>query len=353
METVIACFSLCFYLILLPGLLGLCLYGRRAFALPGGMLLELAVFQLGGLPFVFFGRSLSELTLVLNLIFLGLIPGLFFLFGRARSLFSSEKKSAEEKKSFGIVNRKGEVLLLWGIFLLLLLFELDRALRLASFDGDDAYYVAQSVACVEQDSLYRVIPYTGFATELDMRHAMAIFPVWIAFLSRMSGVHPAILCHSILPLLLIPGAYVFYGLLFRELVEKNEEEDKRLLPAFLILTALLQLFGAVSIYTPAAFFTARTWQGKAVLAGILLPAMLWLLFRAGKRKEVNRDTALLLITLNITAALMSSMGIFLTALMLGAAGTFLGIYYRSPKLFIRLAVCSLPCVVYAVLYLML
>ena len=349
-----AVFILLVYFVFLPGFLGICLFGKKAFAPAGGFLILLALFQAVGVPFVFFGRSLSELSFTVNLLLFTIAAAVVILrrkeIGKLFSAAGSFAGTWRKTQTAGLWKRKAG-LFLWGVFFALLGFQLVKALTLSFFDGDDAYYVAQSVAAVEQDSLYRVIPYTGFATMLDMRHAMAVFPIWIAFLAKMSGVHPAILCHSVLPLILIPGMYGFYGLLFRELSPKKEGE-KPVLPGFLILTALTQIFGSVSIYTPAAFLIGRTWQGKAVLGSILLPALLWLLLRTGREKKVGKETAILLIALNMAAAMTTSMGIFLAALMIAGGGIFLAVWLRSFRLLFRLAACSAPCLVYAAVYIL-
>ena len=97
------------------------------------------------------------------------------------------------------------------------------ALTHASFDGDDAYYVVQSVITDETDTLYRILPYTGFSTSLDMRHAMAVFPIWIAYLARMTGIHATIVSHSILPLVLIPLTYLIYYEIGKVLFKEKED----------------------------------------------------------------------------------------------------------------------------------
>ena len=68
------------YLILLPMLLGAAVAEEpKQLPLPLGMMLQMALFQLTGLPFVLLGRSMKELTMWVNIIYLS--AGLFcFLF---------------------------------------------------------------------------------------------------------------------------------------------------------------------------------------------------------------------------------------------------------------------------------
>ena len=78
-------------------------------------------------------------------------------------------------------SEKTEVLL-WVIFAVLLLIQLVLAVVMVYGDGDDAYYVAISTAAQESGKMYQKIPYTGMNTELDVRHGLAPFPIWIAWL---------------------------------------------------------------------------------------------------------------------------------------------------------------------------
>ena len=54
----------------------------------------------------------------------------------------------------------------------------------AMFDGDDSYYVVQSVLADQTGVLNRIRPYTGLSTGLDVRHAFASLPLWEAYVAR-------------------------------------------------------------------------------------------------------------------------------------------------------------------------
>lgn len=128
-------------------------------------------------------------------------------------------------------------------------FQIYMAYTHAFFDGDDAYYVAQSVIADQSNVLYRILPYTGLTTTVDVRHALATLPIWEAYLARISGIHPAIIAHSLLPLIFIPVTYLFYFQIGKRLLKK----DYRKLAVFMILVSVLQIFGNTSIYTNSTF----------------------------------------------------------------------------------------------------
>ena len=242
----------------------------------------------------------------------------------------------------------------WLIFLGLVGFQLYKAFTLASFDGDDAEYVAQSLVTVESDTMYLILPYTGGTTSLDIRHALAVLPIWIAFIGKMTGLHTTILSHSILPFLLLPLTYMVYVEIGRHLLKKKPEQ----VPGFMILIALLQMFGNVSIYTNETFFLTRTWQGKAVAANFVIPMtillLLWIFDR--KKSQKNSHAAgfwILLCLTNMTAGVCTSMVVFLNVMMIGAAAFWLMVADRKLSILIKAGMACIPNAVYMLLYLFL
>ncbi len=135
-----------------------------------------------------------------------------------------------------------QTLVFWLCFLALLAFELVMSWTHASYDGDDAYYVAQSVQTWQTGTMYHYVPYTGITTELDGRHAMAMIPMWIAAIAKLCGTHPTIVTHSLIPLVFLPLADLCaYSLISALLYDKDSKKRTgRMIPAFMTAMALLQ-----------------------------------------------------------------------------------------------------------------
>lgn len=208
------------------------------------------------------------------------------------------------------------------IFLILIAAQIVMAELFVPFDGDDAYYVVQSVLADQANTMNRILPYTGYSTALDFRHALATWPLWIAFVSRITRIHAAIMAHTILPVVLIPAHYFAVSLVGLHMFKRRR--DLNLL--FLIFLCLLSMFGNVSIYTPETFFLMRTWQGKALVGSLVIPLLFYvlILFASAEKgaawiDESRRERCypwILLWLTNITAGFFSTSGILLTALML-------------------------------------
>lgn len=143
-----------------------------------------------------------------------------------------------------------EVKIEWAVFFALVGFQLYMAVTRASFDGDDAYYVVQSLMAQQNGGMYKNLPYTGRSSPLDVRHALAVFPMWVAFVSVKAELHATIVSHVVMPLLLIPLGYLVYY----EIAKVLFPEKKENIPVFMIIMGMFQMFGNVSIYTNETFF---------------------------------------------------------------------------------------------------
>ena len=171
-----------------------------------GYLVLFALFELVGIPVVLFTvyHGFSRLCLIF-----GLLAGVGFLAGVVRLLKKKEDYSSLLEGSFP-EKRTVEEWVYLVLFALLLGFQLYMAFTRASFDGDDAYYGVQGLIAQQQDTLYRINPNTGRSAPLDIRHALALMPIYEAFLGKMSGIHATIIAHSAAPIGLILLTYEYY-----------------------------------------------------------------------------------------------------------------------------------------------
>lgn len=260
----------------------------------------------------------------------------------------------------------------WLLFFFLLGFQLYKAVAFASFDGDDAYYVVESLIAQEAGVMYRILPLTGGSTGLDVRHVMAVFPMWVAFVSVRAGVHATIVSHVVMPLVLIPLTYLLYYEIGRALFagaagSGGKQADivgaaqtgghvlcRENLPIFMILMAVFQIFGNVSIYTSETFFLTRTWQGKALVGALVIPALFWVflqIYDKGVRKgRTDAGLWILLVCINMTAGVCSSIAVFLVCILIAVAAFCLAVAERDWKILFKVGAACIPNVVYMAIY---
>ena len=314
-----------------------------------GFLTLLAAFQLIAVPVVFmdpwgFGIIVKVFTIAATL-----LTG----FGVIETLHLWRRDGKVFSKSIGLKEAGKIEKTQWSVVLLLIAFQVLMAVTHASFDGDDAYYVVQSVITEETNTLYRILPYTGLGTSLDMRHSMAVFPLWIAYIARMSGIHATIVSHTILPVVLIPLTYMIYY----EIGKKLFKEKKEQLPTYMIFICMLHVFGNVSIYSNATFFLMRTWQGKSMLANVVIPGifmiLLWIFEGEPEKRSKRNGMWVLLALINIVAAMMSTASVFLNTFLIAVMAVVFSVQEKNIKILFKMAACCIPCVVYALLYVLL
>jgi len=253
----------------------------------------------------------------------------------------------------GVDQKKSARYILWMIFWVILAFQLVQAVRMAYGDGDDAFYVAISSITQNARTMYRKLPYTGHTTELDVRHGLAPFPIWIAYLAYVTGIQAVSMAHVVIPVVLIAMTYGIFYLTGGILLQGKKDT----LPLFLIFTELLVLFGDYSFYTVENFMIARSRQGKAALGSIVIPVVLFLLLsllrQLHKDEKLSLQYYVLLAAAGMAGCLCSTMGAMLCCMLVGIAGLCAAIAYKRWKILLPLALCCLPNVCYAFLYLVL
>ncbi len=356
-----------FWLVIIPFCIGLIPAGfmpederKPGIVLLAGYFTMWAVFGLVTIPVVVFVRYdnfILASRCFMALAILGAAAGVWLTYRRRRFGRLREWMSlADCIREMSVAER-----IEWLLFLLLLGFQLYKAVAYASFDGDDAYYVAASLIAQQADTMYTILPLTGRHTGLDIRHALAVFPMWIAFVAQKSHIHATILSHTIIPLVLIPLTYLVYYEIGRILFGRPDRPAKaegsgENLPLFMILMAVFQIFGNVSIYTNETFFLTRTWQGKAVAGSLVIPALLWLflLLYSGRKKGAAAERAgiwLLLVCVNITAGICSSIAVFLVSILMAVAAFCLAIVERDYKVLFKMGAACIPNAFYVLTYL--
>ena len=307
----------------------------------------------------------------------GVISVLLALLGACKHfgvLFTKEKEPSrkvtldyiEDFKSF-----KTETKIYFGIFIALVLLQMVMSLVYAPFDGDDAFYVVQSLQAQQADVMNTINPYLGRSQLLsaEYRHALAVIIMWIAFIAKASGVHATILSHSVMPVFVIPLVYFVYYEIAKVLFKDKEDSTgkKELLPVFMIFITLLIMFGNVSINTPATFLLMRTWQGKTIFCNLILPMILWiflLMFEDAKKvgevsgglKETARVAApwwIMLTLANILSCMCTMLGAGIGAGFAALLTLALLIVTKRKSVILGLCISVIPNIVYVGLFLML
>ena len=199
-----------------------------------------------------------------------------------------------------------------------------------------------------QTRFFSVNPYTGYAyVHLPSRYVLSPFPVFLAVISSLCRFHPAIVAHTIFPALFIFMAYVVLYQYAKEWFP--EEQNAR--GIFMIFCAVIIWFSGYSIYNSENFQMIRIWQGKACMASVFLPLLLYLGMCIIMKKQREYSWIMLLMT-DISCCLLSSMGIMLACIMLVILLVMGLVRYRDLQKTACAALCCLPSLLLGAVYIM-
>lgn len=215
-------------------------------------------------------------------------------------------------------------------------------------DLDDSFYVATSVTTWKTNSMYVFNAYTGdLYNNYPARYILAPFPVFEAMISQLVFTHPTIVAHTILPVWLVPLAYGVYWLLGQRLFKKDSKKTWM----FLFFLAVLHVFGNASVFTVSTFLLVRIWQGKAVLASILLPLLIYQSIRLLYDGEDDPMEWLMLLFTMTSACMVSSMGVILAPIALVCYGAVYAVLKKKYKGLIKILLCCMPNMICGIIFL--
>lgn len=305
-----------------------------------GQILLFALFQPIALFAVF---KEMEFPIILKMY----IPAAAFLIILFWALIFAKKKA----ELFSVLKCKSLKPGLLGVLsLICLIFMIVMSFFMTYTDGDDSFYVTVASDAASSDSLYFKNPYTGFATTILFRYALAPFPLWITFISRLSGINTAAVAHTFFPWsMILLSMSVMYLFACRIL------EDAKKRGIFMLFASILTMFGDYSIYSASNFLLARSRQGKAALASFVIPFLMFLLYTAFmEMEEKGKLSGRLLFFIFLTgfaSALCSTMGGAMVLSLTLACAFVMSLTYRKIKYPALLALSAMPSLIFVAIYL--
>ncbi len=279
-----------------------CLFRNRSisFTYLSGQLLLWAAFQVLAVPAVYFR---AEFTL------------LFWMFSGFAVLLAalgvrSGRRICFEKPEFSVF-----------LFAAMMVIAFQCAVYIFGMhlDEDDARWLAEANDALVKNKMLLHNPATGeyigrFAGEMQ-KEIFSPWPFYIAWMSRFTGIGAATAAHTVYPPVLLCLSYAAYYELGRQLFRGRSERG-----IFLLMVAVINLFMAGNAHTQSVFTLTRIWQGKAVVAAVMIPLFLTLAVRL--LKEDTFRNWLMLGVSGCAACLLSGMGIAIGILMIGVYGGY-------------------------------
>ena len=190
------------------------------------------------------------------------------------------------------------ILLFFVIFLLLLqLF--NTIFRTYYGNLDDHYYCAIATSSWYTNTANRYSPISGLlkGAFFSKQYTLPAWPTFSASLALLTGVHPAIIYRTLLPLVETPAAYGITYLILRSFFKEPKDRKYALLALLYVEIFTVVTASRGGGESSEFWFVVNGWSGKALSASIALPLVLLFLLRVENAKDAaaRRDAWLGLI----------------------------------------------------------
>lgn len=300
-----------------------------------GFFMYYFIFQIISLPLILTRQALSTLSIVWTVVVL-----LVFIFSMVLN------KNVWKHSYQQIISHKW-----WNpasvIIFLIILAQIVLVLsHYTNNHMDAAYYVGKVSTDVYTNTIGQYDPYTGEKLAFfAMRYLPATYNVHDAVICQLSGLHPLIETKTTMSVIVI----LLSNLVSYKCAEILFQDYKKAQVCMFFFISIINLFN-YSAFTSSGFYFYRTFEGKSILANIILPAIFYTFLRLYKDRRSNANWfMMLIISCSGNAISMSSLMIVPVAIT-AAIGT-LFLLKPDRTLIPRYLICIIPCLAGLVYYL--
>ena len=231
-----------------------------------GFAYHIALFEILFLPFYFLNTNFNTVV-VAYIITLFVILILFIIKAIKTKLYTS--LNLLNIKSFFSKRIISEISIPLFLFIVTLIFQIIYCSYFTHTDADDGYMTTVSTIAYMENKID--LSFWGVYDGLDVQGGRASIFCWeffIAALSKIFQIHPAILNHSIIIGFLLTICYMAVYLSADLLFTKERRN------VVMLLYSVLIMFCAYSTYSLGSRMLLRVWQGKNTMVGFLIPLFL-------------------------------------------------------------------------------
>lgn len=210
---------------------------------------------------------------------------------------------------------------------------------------DDETYCGTAVTSWYTDTVDRYMPGIGVLKPAfyETPYNIASWPVYSSMLAVLTKIHPAIIFRTILPLFEIPLAYYIAYKLIQ--VFWRESREKTLLALIYFQLFTLQAAEHMPQTSGEWWLVVNCWTGKALMAAIMTPLILWLLIQLEESQKVKASTDAIWRTLLFVCGagcFISASLFFVVPMELALWGGFYLIRTKCWRDLPRFVLCGLP-----------
>lgn len=309
-----------------------------------GQIMMWAVFELIGVPLIYMKRSFRSAVVIwcICILIIVVLEIVYIVWRRKKE----SCETGQEPMDAGILVLALIAFGLIGLQCYQYVFRMH-------LDKDDSRYIVNAVEAYENDQMLVNNPATGDAYTYEQSSSVAKdtaspWMIYTALMAELVGIHPTILAHTILPVILLGMSYMIFWLIGEALFGAGIFEKL----FFVIFIAWINMFFCNTTHTQSTVTLVRIWQGKAVVAAVAIPMLLYtlLLLYHARGEASNGRIYILLTVVSLGSCLLSGMGIFFAGIMTGVYGLWYVIVSRRWKELVGVCVACIPTLIYGMIY---
>lgn len=305
-----------------------------------GVLLLFASNQIVLTPCIIFHASFKLCCILIEIITITLLVISFIVKRKNEKTKIDIKKCLKKMK---IVDK-----CIFAIMIILVIFQMIASTCIFTQNADDSYYISLATSSIDSEKIYMEEPSMGYSNEdhslLTPLERIPSYELSIAVYSKIFGITPTIIFHTLIPFIFIGIAYLSYYYFARTILNKRGAK------IFIIILSVILLFTSFSTKFRTGCLLYKMWQGKAIFLNISLNIILASLLRLSKRNS-KLDISILILA-NLSALYLTTTSIFIVSFVYLSFGI-----YKLIKLKIKdigyLVITFIPILVYAIILIIL
>jgi len=233
--------------------------------------------------------------------------------------------------------------------------------------GDDTTYITMITQFVDTNAIYtktwagQIDPVP--LSEISFKYVFTSYYPYIGMISILSGLHPLILCKTVIPIFYLPIHYLIIWRIGKYLFgsKGDEKAGNSKLSVFMFFYVLLIEFGQISYYTMSRRLTIWVWNSKSDCFCLLLVPLFFYTYLLlteqeetekilGKTKLFYRQLLIMIIAIACNSATL--MGLIMSAIVMGLWFIITAFRQKKPSVFFTSLWTLVPHVITVLLLLM-
>lgn len=211
---------------------------------------------------------------------------------------------------------------------------------------DQSYYIGDTATSLYTNTISQYNPYTGYALDyLNKEYLLETYQNHSSVMCQLLHIHPLIEVRTVMASVVL----ILYQLLFYEIGMLLLGRDRLKSSVMVSFLFLLNVF-SFNLFTAGEFLIIRPFEGKTILAVLIIPCLLWLFLQTASSPD-NR-----ILWSHSFLVIFGSFGLNMSAIFMipfEISAFYIPLAVRKKKLsvFLRYLILLIPCALFTVMYL--